>query len=136
MTRLTAVTVSALLALASPALGQDERAILGRVRFTTDPRVPVGCTRIGIVRDDSIKDLRRKVVKAGGDTALLSFPAEDLEKIDAQVFRCPPPGSGPRIPPPPAGAPPPPPPSSQAPAPQPSPAAQQPLPPPPPPPSR
>ena len=42
------------------------------------------------LEDDSIKDLRRKVVKAGGDTALLSFPADDLERIDAQVFRCPP----------------------------------------------
>ena len=81
------------------------------VRLTTDPAVPVGCTRIGLVRDDSVKDLRRKVVKAGGDTALLSFPADDMEKIHAQVFRCPPHTVGPpHVPPPPPGPPPPPPP--------------------------
>jgi ssRNA-specific RNase YbeY (16S rRNA maturation enzyme) len=102
-----AVAFTALLMVVAtlPAGAQDERADIARVRLTTDPSVPVGCTRIGLVRDDSIKDLRRKVVKAGGDTALLSFPVDDLEKIDAQVFRCP------RIPPPPPGMPPPPPPS-------------------------
>jgi hypothetical protein len=94
----------------SAASAQDERAALARVRLTTDPKVPVGCTRIGLVRDDSIKDLRRKVVKAGGDTALLSFPAEDMSMIDAQVFRCPPHAVPPGIPPPPPGPPPPPPP--------------------------
>lgn len=93
-------------------VAQDDRAVLAKVRLTTDPRVPLGCTRIGLVRDDSIKDLRRKVVKAGGDTALLSFPAEDLERIDAQVFRCPPHATSSPIPPPPPG-PPPPPPSSR-----------------------
>jgi len=100
-----AVAFTALLMVVAtlPAGAQDERAAIARVRLTTDPAVPVGCTRIALVRDDSIKDLRRKVVKAGGDTALLSFPVDDLEKIDAQVFRCP------RIPPPPPGMPPPPP---------------------------
>ena len=99
-----------IVAAASPATAQDDRAVLARVRLTTDPRVPVGCTRVGLVRDDSIKDLRRKVVKAGGDTALLSFPADDLEKIDAQVFRCPAHATPSHIPPPPPGPPPPPPP--------------------------
>jgi hypothetical protein len=104
----------AIIVATSTAIAQDDRAVLGRVRLTTDPTVPVGCTRIGLVRDDSIKDLRRKVVKAGGDTALLSFPAEDLEKIDAQVFRCPPHTTTPsHIPPPPPGPPPPPPPSAR-----------------------
>jgi hypothetical protein len=103
-----AVALTGLLVLVStlPAAAQDERVAIALVRLTTDPKVPIGCTRIGLVRDNSIKDLRRKVVKAGGDTALLSFPVDDLEKIDAQVFRCP------RIPPPPAGPPPPPPPSN------------------------
>jgi hypothetical protein len=101
-----------------PALpaSADEDAILARLRLTTDPRVPVGCTRIGFVRDDSVKDLRRKVLKAGGDTALLSFPPDDLSRIDAQVFRCPPATSS-RIPPPPPGTPPPPPPGVTAPPP-------------------
>jgi hypothetical protein len=102
-----------LVAAAWPAAAQDDRAVLARVRLTTDPKIPVGCTRIGLVRDDSIRDLRRKVVKAGGDTALLSFPADDLEKIDAQVFRCPPHATPSHIPPPPPGPPPPPPPTSR-----------------------
>lgn len=102
-----------MVAATSTAIAQDDRAVLARVRLTTDPRVPVGCTRIGLVRDDSIKDLRRKVLKAGGDTALLSFPADDLEKIDAQVFRCPPHTTPSHIPPPPPGPPPPPPPSAR-----------------------
>jgi len=105
------LTTVLLVGAASAAVAQDDRAVLAKVRLTTDPRVPVGCTRIGLVRDDSIKDLRRKVVKAGGDTALLSFPAEDLERIDAQVFRCPPHATSSPIPPPPPGPPPPPPPS-------------------------
>lgn len=105
------VAVVLVLAVVIPAVADEEGAGLARVRLTTDPKVPVGCTRIGIVRDDSIKDLRRKVLKAGGDTALLSFPADDLEKMDAQVFRCPPHLSRPaNIPPPPPGPPPPPPP--------------------------
>jgi hypothetical protein len=109
MKRTAALTVALMLA-STPASAQDERAAMERVRLTTDPRVPVGCTRIGLVRDDSVKDLRRKVVKAGGDTALLSFPADNLSMIDAQVFRCPPQATPPRIPPPPPGPPPPPPP--------------------------
>jgi hypothetical protein len=102
-----------LVGIAWPAVAQDDRTALARVRLTTDPKIPVGCTRIGLVRDDSIRDLRRKVVKAGGDTALLSFPADDLEKIDAQVFRCPPHTTPSHIPPPPPGPPPPPPPTSR-----------------------
>ena len=111
MRRAAVLAAVMLLAASSPATAQDDRAVLARVRLTTDPTVPVGCTRIGLVRDDSVKDLRRKVLKAGGDTALLSFPADDLEKIDAQVFRCPPHTMPSHIPPPPPGPPPPPPPS-------------------------
>ena len=113
MKKAAALAALILVAASSPVIAQDDRAVLARVRLTTDPRVPVGCTRIGLVRDDSIRDLRRKVIKAGGDTALLSFPADDLEKIDAQVFRCPPHVTPSHIPPPPPGPPPPPPPSSR-----------------------
>ena len=129
MRKIAALTMALTLAATATSLAQDDRAVLGRVRLTTDPRVPVGCTRIGIVRDDSIKDLRRKVVKAGGDTALLSFPPDDLGRIDAQVFRWPPHSSS-TIPPPPPGTPPAPPPGVTPPPPSGSP------PPPPPPPSR
>jgi hypothetical protein len=110
MKRSVVLAAVVVVAVTSTASAQDDRAALARVRLTTDPTVPVGCTRIGLVRDDSIKDLRRKVLKAGGDTALLAFPPEDLEKIDAQVFRCPPHTTPAHIPPPPPGTPPPPPP--------------------------
>jgi hypothetical protein len=110
MKRIVVLAAVVVVATTSTASAQDDRAALARIRLTTDPTVPVGCTRIGLVRDDSIKDLRRKVLKAGGDTALLAFPPDDLEKIDAQVFRCPPHTTPSHIPPPPPGSPPPPPP--------------------------
>jgi hypothetical protein len=116
-----------LLASAWPAAADDrEDMVMARVRFTTEPGVVRGCTRIGAARDDSVKDLRRKIVRAGGDTALLAFGGEDLSAIHAQIFRCqasgPPPAGAPAPPPPPSGAP-------NVPAPPPGP-------PPPPPPSR
>jgi hypothetical protein len=115
---------------ADPATAQDAmRLAMARVRLTTDPKVPVGCTTLGTVDDDSVSDLRRKVVRLGGDTALLSFPLERMERINAIVFRCPPaaaaaPSAPPTAPPPPpaapgvpppAGVPPPPPPPGSAP---------------------
>jgi len=104
--------------LAPGARAQDlEKIAMARVRLTTDPGLTHGCGRIGSVHDDSVKDLRRKIVKMGGNTALLSFGgSEDLSTVYAEVFRCsgPPasaPGTAPaRIPAPPAGPPPPPPP--------------------------
>jgi len=122
--------IVAVLLLAAPfASAQDAtRMAMARVRLTTDPKLPVGCTTLGTIDDTSVKDLRRKVVRLGGDTALLSFPANDLERMNAVVFRCPPsaapaaarpPGTAasppPLPPPPPGGAPPPPPPSGSAP---------------------
>jgi hypothetical protein len=105
-------------ALAGPAAAQDaEKIAMARVRLTTEPGLTQGCSRIGPVRDDSVKDLRRKIVKMGGNTAVMAFGGtEDLSVIYAEVFRCgdPPaaaPGTAPaRIPLPPAGPPPPPPP--------------------------
>jgi len=107
-----------LTALAGPAAAQDaEKIAMARVRLTTEPGLTQGCSRIGPARDDSIKDLRRKVVKMGGNTAVLTFGGtEDLSVVYAEVFRCgdPPaaaPGTAPaRIPLPPSGPPPPPPP--------------------------
>jgi hypothetical protein len=109
--------------LAGPAGAQDaEKIAMARVRLTTEPGLTQGCPRIGTTRDDSVKDLRRKVVKMGGNTAVLAFGGtEDLSVIYAEVFRCgerpaAAPGTAPaRIPlppagPPPAGPPPPPPP--------------------------
>ncbi|HKA62061.1 MAG TPA: hypothetical protein VKH83_06520 [Methylomirabilota bacterium] len=104
--------------LAPPVLAQDtEKIAMSRVRFTTEPGLTQGCSRLGSVRDDSLKDLRRKVVKFGGNTALLTFGGlEDLGVVFAEVFRCveqpaAAPGTAPaRVPVPPAGPPPPPPP--------------------------
>jgi hypothetical protein len=105
--------------LVGPAAAQDlEKIAMARVRLTTEPARAQGCSRVGTARDDSIRDLRRKVVKMGGNTALLAFGGtEDLSAVYAEVFRCadPPanaPGTAPaRIPQPPAGPPPPPPPA-------------------------
>jgi len=121
------VLLSAELATADDAM----RLAMARLRLTTDPKIPVGCTPLGSVDDNSVKRLRVKVVRLGGDTALLSFPTERLERITAIVFRCPPaaaepstppavtsePPAAPRVPPP-ASAPPPPPPPGSAPAPR------------------
>jgi hypothetical protein len=101
-----------LLVSAGPTAAQDgERIAMARLRLTTDPAVTRECARLGSVSDDSVKDLRRKIVRAGGDTALLVFGIEDMSMIHAQVFRCPPPPTlPPGAPSPPPGSPPPPPP--------------------------
>jgi hypothetical protein len=131
----TGAAWGALLLLASvlPATADDgERIAMARVRLTTDPALTRGCTRLGAVSDDSIKDLRRKIVRVGGDTALLAFGVEDLSMVHAQIFRCPPP---PPVPPP-SSAPPPPAPAAPRPPGVPPPPPGTPPPPPPPPPSR
>lgn len=112
MTTRIAGALVVLLAATAPAHGQDaERLAMARLRLTTEPGLTRECTRLGSVDDDSVKDLRRKIVRAGGDTALLVFGIEDMSRIYAQVFRCPPPATlPPGAPPPPPGQPPPPPP--------------------------
>jgi len=100
-------TLGLVLMAAVPAAAQDgERIAMARLRLTTDPALTRGCARLGAVSDDSVKDLRRKIVRAGGDTALLTFGIEDMSMVYAQVFRCPP-----APPPPPPGTPPAPPPA-------------------------
>jgi hypothetical protein len=84
------------LASAWPAAAQDpERLAMARLRLTTDPAQTRGCTRMGAVNDDSVKDLRRKIVRAGGNTALVIFGVEDTSRIYAEVFRCPTPEAPP-----------------------------------------
>ena len=89
-----------------------EEMRMTRVRLTTEASLTTGCTRVGSVHDHSVKDLRRKIVKAGGNTGVLSFRTDDMATIHAEVFRCR--GSAgnapPDIPAPPPGPPPPPPP--------------------------
>ncbi len=100
-----------LLASTSSATANEaEHLAMARVRLTTEPSVARGCTRIGQVSDDSVKDLRKKIVHAGGDTGVLTFSIDDMSTILAQVYRCPPPGSSSPRPSPPTTAPPAPPP--------------------------
>jgi|SRR6267143_933862 hypothetical protein len=108
----TRAMTGVLLLLSVSYAGADDAEKLARtrVRLSTEATVAAGCTRLGMVTDDSIKDLRRKIVKAGGDTGILSFGMDDT--IYAQVFQCPTavtPPAPPNVPPPP-GVPPPPPP--------------------------
>jgi len=79
--------------------------------LTTEPSLAAGCTRVGAMSDDNIKDLRRKIVRAGGNTAVISFNTMEMSMLLAEVFRCSATPNGPSIPQPPAGAPPPPPPA-------------------------
>ena len=91
---------------------EAEKVILSRVRLTTERPTATGCTRLGVVSDESLKDLRRKIVKAGGDTGVLGFADDDLSKADAEVFRCAAANAQIGIPVPPAGSPPAPPPGA------------------------
>lgn len=91
---------------------EAEKVTLSRVRLTTESAKAAECTRIGVVSDNSLKDLRRKIVKAGGDTGVLAFEVDDPSKVDAEVFRCAAANTQLSIPFPPAGTPPPPPPGA------------------------
>jgi len=118
-----------LVASVSPAGGQDgDRFAMAHVRMATDQAIALGCVRVARVGDDSLTDLRRKIVRAGGNTAVLSFTTDNLSLILADVYRCtsaatlpagvapppagPPPPPPPGVPTPPLGSPPPPPPGS------------------------
>ena len=94
--------------------GADDREwnAMARVHLTTEASLAAGCTPVGSVHDHSVKDLRQKIVKAGGNTGVLSFRNDDMASMYAEVFRCR--GSAesapPYVPAPPPGDPPPPPP--------------------------
>jgi hypothetical protein len=126
-----ALCLAMLLISVAPAWADDaEDAAIAQVRLTTEPTMMTGCIRLGAVSDDSIKDLRRKVLRNGGNAAVISFGIQDLAIIQGDAYRCPVAASAtPGIPQPPAGAPPPPPPARSGPP-------QQPSSPPPPPPAR
>jgi hypothetical protein len=89
----------------------EELNAMSHVRLTTEPALAAGCTRVGAMSDDNIKDLRRKIVRAGGNTAVISFNTTEMSMLLAEVFRCSATPNGPSIPHPPAGAPPAPPPA-------------------------
>src|SRR5262245_40671339 len=109
----TCIGAMVLLSASVAGAGDAERIAMSRLRLTTEAAVTRGCALLGSVKDDSLKDLRRKIVREGGDTGLLSFAPEDLSTVHAQVFRCARAGTTPpHLPPPPPGSPPPPPPPS------------------------
>ena len=90
------LALGALLAGSAPAVADHDNAARSRVRLTTDPTVPVGCARIGIVRDDSIKDLGDQASSAynreflfelgNGDRRVLKEVAAALAKLDEGGF--------------------------------------------------
>ena len=141
--RAVLLAVGVVLALVSGAGAQDaERAAMAQIRFSTEQAASRGCSHIASAKDNSVRDLRRKIVRAGGNLAVISFHVDDLSNIYAEIFRCggggpAPAGSMPGSSPPGGTAPPPavtaPPPPVVAPAAPAAPAAP-PLPPPPPPP--
>lgn len=75
---------------AGPAVAQEaEKMAMARVRLTTEPGLTQGCAHVGTTRDNSIRDLRRKIVKMGGNLAVLAFGgSEDLAMVFAEVYRC------------------------------------------------
>ena len=125
----TALLATALVAaLAASAHAQDaERIAMSQVRLSTEPAAAQGCSHVNSAKDNSVRDLRRKIVRAGGNMAVISFHVDDLSTIFAEIYRCGgfgpgsgapgsgPPASGATAPPPPVmpsapPAPPPPPP--------------------------
>ena len=103
--RTALLAMALLLALAPAAAGQDaERIAMSQVRFSTEPAAARGCSHINSAKDDSLRDLRRKIVRAGGNMAVLSFHVDDISTIFAEIYRC---GGGPGSGAPGATAPPP-----------------------------
>ena len=90
--RISAVWTAALLfASISPAAAEDgEHLAMARVRLSTEPAVARGCTKVGTVSDDRVRDLRKKIVREGGDTAILTFSTDNMSMILAEVYKCPP----------------------------------------------
>ncbi|HZP39499.1 MAG TPA: hypothetical protein VFE48_23715 [Methylomirabilota bacterium] len=58
------------------------------VRLTTEPQVLAACQRTGRVSDHNMKDLRKKIVRSGGNAGLLAWDSDDLERVYAEVYRC------------------------------------------------
>ena len=80
------------LLLASLSLAQaddGEHLAMARVRLSTEAAAAKGCTRVGAVSDDKVKDLRKKIVRQGGDTAILTFSTDNMSTILAEVYKCP-----------------------------------------------
>lgn len=91
MKRMTVWTLALLLAPVPIATADDaaEELAMARVRLSTEAYVAKGCTRLGSVSDDRVKDLRKKIVRVGGDTGIITFSIDHMSTILAEVYRCP-----------------------------------------------
>jgi hypothetical protein len=104
-------TLALLLAPVSIATADDvaEDRAMARVRLSTEASVARGCTRLGSISDDRVKDLRKKIVRAGGDTGIITFSIDHMSTIMAEVYQCPAKSAAPAPkttpPPPPASTP-------------------------------
>ena len=85
-----AMTFLLVVAFAGPAFGQgvSEKVAMFAVRLTTEAPVLSSCERTGRVSDSSMEDLRKKIVRAGGNAGLLVFASDDLDEVHAEVYRC------------------------------------------------
>ena len=69
----------------------DVKARAASVRFAQDRDEVRGCDLLGVARDDDMDDLRKKVAKLGGNTALFvdrewAWPTRTVTV--AQVYKC------------------------------------------------
>jgi hypothetical protein len=76
-----------LFVLAGPVFAAEKVAMFA-VRLTTEASVLSGCEVTGRVSDSSMEDLRKKILRSGGNAGLLMFDSLDLEKVHADVYRC------------------------------------------------
>lgn len=111
MKKMTVWTLALLLAPVAAAAADDaaEELAMARVRLSTESYVAKGCTKLGTVSDDRVKDLRKKVVRAGGNMGILTFSTDHMSTILADVYNCPPKTTTPTpkvSPPPPVSTPP------------------------------
>jgi hypothetical protein len=87
--RILLPTLMLVFLLAGQAVGgAAEKSAMFAVRLTTEATVLNGCDRTGRVSDSSLEDLRKKIVRSGGNAALLVFDSDNLEKVHAEVYRC------------------------------------------------
>jgi len=83
------LAIVVLLAMTPSAWGQAfDRQTLLRVLLATDARQVAACERLGILSDTSPEDLRKKIIRMGGDAGLVTFDAADPDKMNAEVYRC------------------------------------------------
>ncbi|MGH7310510.1 MAG: hypothetical protein ACREK6_17635 [Candidatus Rokuibacteriota bacterium] len=93
------LAVVIVLATDRAAWGQPvDRQILLRVLLATDARQVAACQRLGIVSDTSPEDLRKKILRAGGNAGFVTFDPTDPDKMNAEVYRCPPAAAAARSP--------------------------------------